>query len=116
MYEIYLFKNHKANDEYELINNIREIISSNYKDVKIWNLSGGLRVEIDENNFSDFAKALDDIQDTYGVIICKSAGNCTNFVNKKPKGRIVKSADSVRAVVVGSIAHEKNEESGVGED
>lgn len=103
-------------DEDELINNIREIISSNYKDVKIWNLSGGLSVEIDENNFSDFAKALDDIQDTYGVIICKSAGNCTNFVNGKPKGRIVKSADSVRAVVVGSIAHEKNEESGVEED
>lgn len=100
-------------EEDELINNIKEVIKAHYKDVKIWNLSGGLKAEIDENEFSDFAKALDDIQDTYGVIICKSAGNCTNFMYGKPKGRIVKSADSVRAVVVGSIAQEKNIESGV---
>jgi hypothetical protein len=99
--------------EDELINNIREIIKNHYKEVRIWNLSGGLQEEIDENEFSDFAKALDDIQDTYGVIICKSAGNCSNFMYGKPKGRIVKSADSVRAIVVGSIAHEKNLESGI---
>ncbi|SQB33621.1 S8 family peptidase [Clostridium cochlearium] len=102
--------------EDELINNIREIIKNHYKDVKIWNLSGGLTVEADDSEFSDFAKALDDIQDTYGVIICKSAGNCTNFMYGKPKGRIVKSADSVRSVVVGSIAHEKNLESGIDTD
>ena len=103
-------------EEDELINNIREIIRSHYKEIKIWNLSGGLNREIDESDFSDFGKALDDIQDTYGVIICKSAGNCKNFINNKPKGRIVKSADSVRAIVVGSIAHERNLESGVEKD
>lgn len=100
-------------EEDELINNIREIIKNHYKEVKVWNLSGGLKAEVDENDFSDFAKALDEIQDTYGVIICKSAGNCNNFMSNKPKGRVVKSADSVRSIVVGSIAHEKNEESGI---
>ena len=34
-------------------------------------------------------------------------------MNGKPKGRIVKSADSVRSVVVGSIAQQKNLESGL---
>lgn len=113
-----VFPDLKKEDIYEdeLINNIREIIKNHYKEVKIWNLSGGLTTEIDENKFSDFAKALDDIQDTYGVIICKSAGNCSNFMYGKPKGRIVKSADSVRSVVVGSIAQEKNLESGVDVD
>lgn len=99
--------------EDELINNIREVIKNNYKKIKIWNLSGGLQDEINENEFSDFAKALDDIQDSYGVIICKSAGNCSNFMNGKPKGKIVKSADSVRSIVVGSIAQQKNETSGI---
>lgn len=100
-------------DEDELINNIREVISAHHKEVKVWNLSGGLQEEIEEHKFSDFGIALDDIQDTYGVIICKSAGNCNNFMYGKPKGRIVKSADSVRAVVVGSIAHEGNIDSEV---
>ncbi|MBZ9609929.1 S8 family serine peptidase [Clostridium estertheticum] len=67
-------------EEDELINNIRGVIKGHYKEVKIWNLSGGLKVSIDENEFSDFATALDDIKDTYGVIICKSAGNCQNFM------------------------------------
>jgi hypothetical protein len=75
--------------------------------VKIWNLSGGLIKEIDDEEFSDFGKALDDIQDKYGVIICKSAGNDTNFANNLPKKKIPESADSVRAVVVGSIANKK---------
>ncbi|AWK52239.1 hypothetical protein DIC82_15080 [Clostridium beijerinckii] len=102
--------------EDELVNNIREVISANHKKIKIWNLSGGLQEEIDENEFSDFAKAIDEIQDKYGVIICKSAGNCSNFMQGKPKSKIPKSADSVRSVVVGSIAQEKNLESGIDVD
>ncbi|MGL5853866.1 MAG: S8 family peptidase [Cetobacterium sp.] len=94
--------------EDELIDNIREVIKEKSEDVKIWNLSGGSTDEIDDYQFSDFAIALDDIQDEYGVLICKSAGNCDNFVRNAPKKRITKSADSVRAITVGSIAHEKN--------
>ncbi|HII4455880.1 S8 family peptidase [Clostridium perfringens] len=93
--------------EDELIDNIRDIIEEKYEDVKIWNLSGGLQEEIDDNEFSDFGIALDSIQDEFGVIICKSASNCENFLKGEPKQKIAKSADSVRAITVGSIAHKK---------
>lgn len=93
--------------EDELIENIREAIKSN-RNIKIWNLSLGTDQESDINDFSDFGIALDSIQETYDVVICKSAGNCKNFISGRPKGRISKSADSIRALVVGSIAHNKN--------
>lgn len=93
--------------EYELIEQIRDSISRN-NHIKIWNLSLGTDVDADLNEFSDFAKALDEIQDEYDVLICKSAGNCDNFQINAPKRRISKSADTVRALVVGSITHDKN--------
>src|SRR6185437_12398712 len=93
-------------DEDQLIENIREAINSQ-PDIKIWNFSGGMIAECDLNDFSDFGKFLDDIQQTNDIVICKSAGNCKNFIIPKPTQRIPKSADSVRALVVGSIAHIK---------
>jgi hypothetical protein len=63
---------------------------------------------VDEYSFSDFAVALDALQDQYGVLICKSAGNCKNFKTGHPKGKIHQGADSVRSIVVGSIAHKKS--------
>ncbi len=93
--------------EDELVENIREAIKNN-KNIKIWNLSLGTDLEADTNDFSDFGIALDSIQESYDVIICKSSGNCKNFMNGRPKGRIAKSADSIRSLVVGSLAHSKN--------
>lgn len=93
--------------EDELIENIREAINSN-SDIKIWNLSLGTASEADINEFSDFGKALDDIQMSKDVIICKSTGNCKNFKTGHPKSRIAKSGDSMRSLVVGSITHSKN--------
>lgn len=95
-------------DEDELIANIREAIKDN-GDIKIWNLSLGTGTEAELNDFSDFAKALDDIQLSNDVVICKSTGNCRNFENGFPKSRIARSGDSLRSLVVGSIAHIKNE-------
>ncbi|NRD20062.1 S8 family peptidase [Winogradskyella eckloniae] len=95
-------------DEDELIANIREAIKKN-SDIKIWNLSLGTKSEADLNDFSDFGKALDDIQISNEVIICKSTGNCRNFERGFPKSRIARSGDSIRSLVVGSIAHSKNE-------
>lgn len=92
--------------EDELIENVREAIKNN-SEIKIWNMSLGTRQESDKYNFSHFGQALDNIQEIYGVIICKSAGNCTKFLNGNPKSRISKSADSVHSLVVGSIAHKK---------
>jgi hypothetical protein len=93
--------------EEELIENIRDSISRN-SHIKIWNLSLGTPFEADLFEFSDFAKALDEIQDHNDVLICKSAGNCENFKIGAPKSRITKSADTVRGLVVGSIAHSQN--------
>jgi len=94
--------------EDELVENIREAISKN-SGIKIWNLSLGTASEADLNDFSDFGKALDDIQISNDIIICKSTGNCKNFINGFPKSRIAKSGDSMRALVVGSITHNKTD-------
>lgn len=94
--------------EDELVNNIKEAVRRYKEEVKIWNLSISVIEEINEDGFSDFAIALDDIQDECGVLICKSAGNCGNFTKGRPKGKIHKGADSVRSIVVGSIAHVKS--------
>jgi hypothetical protein len=95
-------------EEDELIRNIQEAVKAHHKGVKVWNLSISVINEVDEYNFSDFAIALDALQDQYGVLICKSVGNCKNFKTGHPKGRIHQGADSVRSIVVGSIAHKKS--------
>ncbi|GGX00646.1 S8 family peptidase [Salegentibacter mishustinae] len=95
-------------DEDELVLNIRTAIKNN-SDIKIWNLSLGTASESDLSDFSDFGKALDDIQISNDVIICKSTGNCRNFEKGFPKSRVARSGDSMRSLVVGSITHSKNE-------
>lgn len=93
--------------EDELVNNIKAAVRL-YKDsVKVWNLSISGAEEVRDDRFSDFAAAIDDLQDECNVLICKSAGNCRNFITGKPKGRIHRGADSVRSIVVGSLAHAK---------
>jgi len=94
-------------DEDELVENIREAIKEN-NHIKVWNLSLGTAAESDINDFSDFGKALDDIQLANDVIICKSTGNCRNFEKGHPKSRVARSGDSVRSLVVGSVAHSKS--------
>jgi len=94
--------------EDELVENIREAISRNKEKVKIWNLSLGTRKESLPNDFSDFGIALDSIQEIHNVLICKSVGNCDNFIHGRPKSKVSVSADSIRSLVVGSIAHKKN--------
>lgn len=98
---------HSGIDEDELIANIKDAIAANYKTVKVWNLSISVTRPVRDDKFSDFAIALDDLQTKYNVLICKSAGNCLNFTSGHPKGRIQEGADSVRSLVVGSVAHAK---------
>lgn len=94
-------------DKNELIANIKDVIRLYHEKVKIWNLSISITREVIDTKFSDFAIALDSIQDEYNVLICKSAGNCENFTVSRPKGRIHEGADSVRSLVVRSVAHKK---------
>jgi len=93
----------------ELVEHIREAIERNPQ-IKIWNLSLGTNQECELDEFSDFGMALDNIQDENNVLIVKSAGNCNNFLKNQPKERISKSADSVRALVVGAIAEIQGED------
>lgn len=94
-------------DEDELVDNIRDSIARKSEDVKVWNLSVSIDSSISSDNFSDFAIALDEIQDEYGVLICKSAGNCMRFARGEDKSSLSAGADSVRALTVGSIAQAK---------
>ncbi|MBQ3100512.1 MAG: S8 family peptidase [Clostridia bacterium] len=91
----------------DLIEHIREAVQRN-NHIKVWNLSLGTNNEASLDDFSDFGMALDNIQDENQVLIIKSAGNCKNFLRQLPKSRIAQSADSVRSIVVGSLAHAKN--------
>lgn len=86
--------------EDELIIYIREAVQK-FPDVKIWNMSQGSSSEVSDYEFSDFAKALDDIQKKNDILICKSAGNCCNQA-----GRITSGAESILALTVGSICNE----------
>lgn len=98
-------------DEDDLIANIQEMVRNNCNEIKIWNLSVSITREIEPDRFSDFAIALDSLQDECNVLICKSAGNCMNFANGNPIGHLHEGADSVRSLVVGSLAQssEKND-------
>lgn len=99
-------------DEDELVDNIREAIARRFQRVKVWNLSVSINESISSEDFSDFAIALDAIQDEFGVLICKSAGNCTGFARGDGKSSLSVGADSVRALTVGSAAHVKGEKDG----
>jgi len=57
--------------------------------------------------FSEFGMALDRIADANNVLIVKSAGNSTKFLHGGKTERISQMADSVRALVVGSVAEER---------
>lgn len=92
----------------DLVDNIREAVERNPQ-IKIWNMSLGEGEQSDLDSFSEFGMALDNIQDENNVLIIKSAGNCRNFEQGLPKQRISKSADSIRALTVGSIAARQEE-------
>ncbi|MBO6253649.1 MAG: S8 family peptidase, partial [Bacteroidaceae bacterium] len=92
----------------DLVDNIREAVERN-PDIKIWNMSLGEEEQSELDSYSEFGMALDNIQDENNVLIIKSAGNCHNFEKGLPKQRISKSADSIRALTVGSIAESKAE-------
>ena len=93
--------------EVDLVQNIRDAVK-NRPDIKIWNMCIGWQREIDMNKISDFGAALDYLCDEFDIIICTSVGNCKNFLANIAVGRMQDSADSVRAISIGSLAHIKN--------
>lgn len=90
-------------EEDELLKNIVLAVQENYKTVKIWNLSLSVKVEIDDEYFSDFGIILDYLQKEYSILICKSGGNGGDFMKKRPKKKIYNGSDSLLSLVVASI-------------
>ena len=87
----------------DIIDNVRDAIER-HRDIKIWTMSVGTVEECAEKTFSQYGMALDNIADENNVLIIKSAGNSTAFLRGGEHECITKMADSVRAIVVGSIA------------
>ncbi len=121
IFDAVVFPKDGYSDEEDLINSIRRVIAANHEQVKIWNLSiSSVRSACCDDKFSDFAMALDEIQDQYDVTIVTCTGNMRKHLlrpwrcdpNKlKELDRMYPAADSVRAVSVASIAHKDTPDS-----
>jgi serine protease AprX len=101
--------------EDELLRIIRRVVQQ-YAYVKVWSLSlASDQTPCLDNQVSDFAIALDKIQQDHDVLFVNCAGNVRTAplrswptVPASEADRIVAPADSVRALTVGSIAHKAN--------
>jgi len=85
---------------FAILRDINEIISSN-KDIKVWNLSLGSKLEISPNFISPEAAILDGIQYENNVIFI-IAGTNKESNEKQPKA-IGSPADSINSLVVNSV-------------
>ncbi len=83
-----------------LMRKIRDIVRSN-PDIKVWNLSLGSEMEIEEFSISPGAALIDQLQNEYDVVFVIAATNMPN--GKKAPYRIGAPADSLCSLVVGSV-------------
>jgi serine protease AprX len=98
--------------EDDLLTIIEDVVLK-YPEVRVWNLSLGMpHPTCDNKQFSLFAMALDRIQDQHNVTFIIAAGNFNDSPyrgwppeNLGETDRICPPADSVRSIVVGSVAH-----------
>lgn len=91
---------HNGFSAFNVIQQINNIVLEN-KDIKVWNLSLGSDVEIEDNFISPIAYLLDKIQVENDVIFVIAGTN--DRKNKKNNLRIASPADSVNALVVNSV-------------
>lgn len=89
---------------FTILRNINEIIARN-RDIKVWNLSLGSRLEINPNFISPEAYILDRIQFENDVIFV-IAGTNKSSIEKAPKS-IGAPADSINSLVVNSVDYDK---------
>jgi serine protease AprX len=105
--------------EDKLISTLEQALEK-YPHVKTWNLSLGTDRCVTDRAFSDLGVALDRLQDEYDVTFIIAAGNyrIPPFRGWPPDDlgeadRVCAPSDSVRGVVVGSIAHRDHSSSRV---
>ena len=82
------------------MNKIKKIVAEN-KDIKVWNLSLGSELEINQNFVSPEAAVLDDIQFNNDVVFVVSGTNKPD--DEGAEKRIGAPADSINSVVVNSV-------------
>lgn len=91
---------HNGFSAFSIIKQIKNIVLEN-KDIKVWNLSLGADVEIEENYISPIAYLLDKIQVENDVIFVVAGTN--DRIGKNNELRIGSPADSINALVVNSV-------------
>ena len=96
---------HNGFSSFNIIKQIKTIILEN-KDIKVWNLSLGSDIEIEENFISPIAYLLDKIQVENDVIFVIAGTN--DRVGTKNELKIGAPADSVNALVVNSVNKSDN--------
>lgn len=84
---------------FSILKMIRDIVARN-RDIKVWNLSLGSYIEIEQNFISPAAAELDRIQYEYDVIFVVAG---TNKGNRGGTVKIGSPADSLNSLVVNSV-------------
>jgi hypothetical protein len=99
-------------DANDLVDRLRDVLKK-HPEVKVWNLSLGTILPAPEHEFGWFAQQIDRLADDFGVLFVVAAGNTpVGYLHTWPPGaeypehRISSPADSVRALSVGSLAHQ----------
>ncbi|MFJ2994956.1 S8 family anti-phage peptidase IteS [Pandoraea sp. NPDC087047] len=97
----------------DLILRLRTAIAKQ-PNVHIWNLSIATASEVSDEEFSEFARELDNLSDQHNVLFVVSAGNYVAQPRRTwPASdglldRLASPGDSVRALTVGAAAHRAN--------
>lgn len=84
---------------FSVMRTIEEIVVAN-PDIKVWNLSLGSKLEVNENSMSPEASILDRIQSENDVIFIIAGTNKTSDLDQT---RIGAPADSINSIVVNSV-------------
>lgn len=92
---------------FEVLKKIQSIVKEN-RDIKVWNLSLGSMLEVNESSISAEAAVLDRIQSEYDVIFIVAG---TNDPENTGKRRIGSPADSINSLVVNAVKFNQKETS-----
>lgn len=88
---------------FDVARKIEKIVSGN-RDIKVWNLSLGSELEVEQNFISPEAAILDRLQSQYGVLFVVAG---TNDSTHSMAQKIGAPADSINALVVNSVRKDK---------
>lgn len=105
-------------DEFHLRKVIEEIVDKYHDRIKVYNLSLGGNLPINNFEFSDLAKLLDFLSKNYKVLFIISSGNIDKLLGSypsnhflNPNSRIGCPAESILSLTVGSVAKFQNSNS-----